>query len=66
MGVFISSSPPPTTQVATMTMISSTASDMSKGKAIAETPSLSPFEALYDGIQSTFDHLLIHISLTTI
>ena len=38
-----------------MNMISSSTDDMSKGKAIVDTPSSSPLEALYDAIQSTFD-----------
>ena len=44
---------PPTSQVALVNMISSTADDISKGKTIVDVPSLSPPEALYDAIQST-------------
>ena len=36
-------------------MISSTSSDMSKGKEIVDTHSMTPIEALYHAIQSTFD-----------
>ena len=51
MGFFISSSPPPTTQVSMVNMIFYASSDMSKGKAIVETPSMSLPKALYDAIQ---------------
>ena len=46
MGVFPSNPYPPSTQISTVNMISSTTGDMSKGKEIVETPSLGPQEAL--------------------
>ena len=59
MGVFLSSSSPPITQVSTVNMISSTASDMSKGKKIVDTPYLSPPKTLYDAIQSISDEYIV-------
>ena len=50
MGIFPST--PPSTEVETMNMISTT-DHSSKGKEVVETYSLGPYEALYDVVQST-------------
>ena len=55
MGFFPSIASPPNTQISTVNMLSSTTCDISKGKAIVETPSLSPSKALYHCIQSASD-----------
>ena len=52
MGVFPST--PPSTEVATVNMISITDHSY-RGKEVVETSSLGPYEALYDAIQSVFD-----------
>ena len=49
MGIFPSS--PPNMEVATMNMISMTGYSP-KGKEVIESPSLGPFEVLYDVVQS--------------
>ena len=51
MEVYPSCSFPPITQISTMSMISSTIRDMSKGKEIVQTPYLSPPKSLYHAIQ---------------
>ena len=54
MGVLPSA--PPSTKVATMNMISTTGHSP-RGKEVAESSSLGPYEALYDVIQSaSVDH----------
>ena len=63
MGFFPSSDPPPTSQTASINMISTSHTD--KGKEIAdESTSFSPFEEFYNAIQATNDspindHLLV-------
>ena len=54
MGVFPLSNPPPASQTTSINMIST--SHMDKGKSIAdESTSLTPFEEVYNAIQSTSD-----------
>ena len=62
MGFFPLSNPPPPSQTASINMISNSFID--KGKSIVEFASLTPFEEVYDAIQSTSDpninnHLLV-------
>jgi len=63
MGVFPLSNPPPTSQTASINMIST--SHIDKGKAIAdESISFSPFKEIYNAIQATSEptinnHLLM-------
>ena len=52
MGVFPFA--PPSTEVETMNMISMTCYS-TKGKEVVESPSLGPYEALYDVVQSASD-----------
>ena len=52
MGVFPST--PPSTEVVTMNMISTTGYSF-KGKEVVETSSLGPYEVLSDVVQYTFD-----------
>ena len=52
MGVFPSA--PPSMEVATMNMISTTGYS-TKGKEVVESSSLGPYEALYDAVQSAYD-----------
>ena len=60
--VFPLSNPPPPSYTASINMISSSIID--KGKSIVESASLTPFEEVYNAIQSTsdptiIDHLLV-------
>ena len=55
MGFFPSTTSPPSMEIDTMNMISTTTSGKPKDKEIVETPSLGPHEALYHAIQSTYD-----------
>ena len=62
MGVFPLPNPPPTSQTASINMIS--IAMRNKGKYINESTSLSPFEEAYNETQSTSDptindHLLV-------
>ena len=52
MGVFLS--PPPSTEVTTMNIISMTGYNP-KGKEFVESSSLGPYEALYDDVLSASD-----------
>ena len=54
MGVFPSISSPRSMKISTVNVISSNVGGMTKGKNIAEFPSLGPHEALYHAIKYTY------------